>query len=385
MMDDINLPTNIYYDANIINSDQSGTKPPPRLVFQDIRSIPILSSPELYQLSVVRFNLQTANSLPVFIPNIQINPYNPNKTTYSFTLTYNSTNHDADETYRSGQVFLQHIPTNLNEAVPNLNTTKDTRTPYYYVYSFNTIVEMLNNALVEAFNELTADAGFNGVNLPTTNPPFFEWDSDNAKFILNGDVIGFNDKIENHISISCNTALYTLISGFQASYYGPDVFEGRNYVLKLSRETRGLNLFKIDNTYSVIQSYQEYSSGALFTPISSIVFTTSLIPVLPSNVAKPTIYNGDGSLVSTGNNNNITSMITDFESKDNNGYGFQGTLSYTPTAEYRMIDLNNSSSEKLNNIDISVYWKDQYSNLHPVYLLPGCKCDIKILFRKKQL
>ena len=25
-----NLPTNVYYDANIINNDQSGTKPPPR-------------------------------------------------------------------------------------------------------------------------------------------------------------------------------------------------------------------------------------------------------------------------------------------------------------------------------------------------------------------
>ena len=381
-MDDINLPTNIYYDANIINSDQSGTKPPPRLVFQDIRSIPILSRPELYQLSVVRFNLQTANSLPLFIPNIQINNYNPNLTTYSFTLTFYNID---DETYSSGEVFCNHIPTNLNLPIPNLTNSTDIRGPYYYVYSFNTIVEMLNNALTEAFAELVVIAGNSGVTLPTTNPPFFEWDSDSQKFILNGDVIGFNDKETSYISISCNTAIYTLISGFKADYYGPDVFEGRNYILRLSRETRGLNLFKINNTYSVIQSYQEYSSGALFTPISSIVFTTSLIPVLPSNVAKPTIFDGDGSLVSTGNNNNITSMITDFESQDNNGYGFQGTLSYTPTAEYRMIDLNNSSSEKLNNIDISVYWKDQYSNLHPVYLLPGCKCDIKILFRKKQL
>ena len=65
---------------------------------------------------------------------------------------------------------------------------------------------MMNVASVEAFNELTGSAGFDGVTLPTTNPPFFEWDSDNAKFILNGDVIGFDDKIENHISISCNTA-----------------------------------------------------------------------------------------------------------------------------------------------------------------------------------
>ena len=58
-------------------------------------------------------------------------------------------------------------------------------------------------------------------------------------------------------------------------------------------------------------------------------------------------------------------------------------LSYTPTAEYRMIDLNNSSSEKLNNLDITVYWKDQYSNLHPLYLQPGCKCDLKIYLGRR--
>ena len=70
-------------------------------------------------------------------------------------------------------------------------------------------------------------------------------------------------------------------------------------------------------------------------------------------------------------------------SKDNNGYGFCGRLAYIPSSECRMITMNSGSSEKLNNIDIMVYWKDQYSNLHPMYLLPGCKCDIKILFRKK--
>ena len=153
-MDDINLPTNIYYDCNIINNDQSGAKPPPRLVFQDIRSLPILSSPELYQLSVVRFNLQTANSLPIFIPNIQLNNYNPNLTTYSFTLTYYFYQYDTAETYSSGQVFLNHIPTNLNEAVPNPQTNEEVHIPYYYIYSFHTVVEMMNIALANAFQQL---------------------------------------------------------------------------------------------------------------------------------------------------------------------------------------------------------------------------------------
>ena len=377
------LPHHVYYDASIINNDQSGTKPPPRLNFQDIRSTPVLSSPELYELSVVRFNLQTANSLPIWIPMIQLDsPYeNPNLTTYSFTMTYTI---DGDIN-SSGQVFVEYIPTNLNEAIPSIKSLEDTHIPYYYVYSFNTIVTMLNNCLNEAFQRLNNAANFNGINLPTQNRPYFEWDNNAQKFILNADVIGFDNNIENHISIHCNTALYTLISSFQAFYNGYDVFDSQNYTFNLSKDPRGLNTYRINSTYSVIQLFQEYSTGALFTPISSIVFSTSLIPVLPSNTAKPSVVDGDGSLISTGNNNNISSMITDFEVQENSGYGFSGVLSYTPTAEYRMTDLNNSSSEKLNNLDITVYWKDQYSNLHPLYLQPGCKCDLKFLFRKKKL
>ena len=377
------LPHHVYYDASIINNDQSGTKPPPRLNFQDIRSTPVLSSPELYELSVVRFNLQTANSLPIWIPMIQLDsPYeNPNLTTYSLTMTYTING----EINSSGQVFVEYIPTNLNQKLPSIKSLEDTHIPYYYVYSFNTIVTMLNNCLNEAFQRLSNATGFNGINLPTQNRPYFEWDNNAQKFILSADVIGFDNKIENHISIHCNTALYTLISSFQAFYNGYDVFDSQNYTFNLSKDPRGLNTYRINSTYSVIQLFQEYSTGALFTPISSIVFSTSLIPVLPSNTAKPSVVDGDGSLISTGNNNNISSMITDFEVQENSGYGFSGVLSYTPTAEYRMIDLNNSSSEKLNNIDITVYWKDQYSNLHPLYLQPGCKCDLKILFRKKKL
>ena len=76
-------------------------------------------------------------------------------------------------------------------------------------------------------------------------------------------------------------------------------------------------------------------------------------------------------------------MITDFQS-DGSPFAFNGVLSYLPQSEYRMIDLNNSSSEKISNIDISIYWKDSYGNLHPMFLNPGCYCDIKLMFRKKK-
>ena len=375
-----NLPNNIYYDANIVNNDQEDKDNPPQLVFQDIRSTPIITFPELYELSVVRFNLETAHSLPIWIPAIDLRNGYTDRTTYSFTLNYI---YDG-QTYTSEQRFVHYIPNDFSLPTPQPKTNEDVyNTPYYYVKSFGAIVEMFNNCLLHAFNRLQINANYLGVQLPTTNPPFFEWDSESSKFILNGDVIGFDGKQINHIEIYCNTALYNLMSGFQADYYGQKVTEGKNYKFKLIKETRGLNLFIInDNQYSVIQLYQEYSSASLFTPISSIVFTTSLIPVLPSNSSKPTIFNGRGSLVNSGNNNNITSMITDFESQENNGYGFCGTLSYIPTAEYRFISLNQGSNHQINNIDLIVYWKDNYSNLHPVYLYSGMSCNIKILFRK---
>ena len=186
------LPNNVYYDANILNNDQSGTKDPPRLIFQDIRSTPILTYPHLYELSVVRFNMQTANSLPVWIPSIQLNQaeYDPNLTTYSFTLDYTY----QGEVYSSGQTFVEYIPSDLSASAPAPNTNEDTHIPYYYVKSFNTIVQMLNNALSEAFQRLNNSASFQGVNLPTPNAPFIEWDLNSSKFIINGDTTAFDQK-----------------------------------------------------------------------------------------------------------------------------------------------------------------------------------------------
>jgi hypothetical protein len=76
-------------------------------------------------------------------------------------------------------------------------------------------------------------------------------------------------------------------------------------------------------------------------------------------------------------------MITDFEVQGSNGYGYQSSIEYIPSGEYRLIDMCGSGNTMLQNIEISVFWKDSYSNLHPLYLQSGCRCDLKIMFRKK--
>ena len=53
---------------------------------------------------------------------------------------------------------------------------------------------------------------------------------------------------------------------------------------------------------------------------------------------------------------------------------------YNAGAEYRLRDLN--SYMNLNRINIIVYWKDTFGNIHPFELQPGCAANVKIMFRR---
>ena len=61
-----NNSTHIYVDLDVINNDY--VKPPPLLKLEDTRSSPFLQDSKDYYASIIRFSLQTSNSLPVFIP-----------------------------------------------------------------------------------------------------------------------------------------------------------------------------------------------------------------------------------------------------------------------------------------------------------------------------
>ncbi|MFM7986978.1 MAG: phage major capsid domain-containing protein, partial [Candidatus Fonsibacter sp.] len=39
----------------------------------------------------------------------------------------------------------------------------------------------------------------------------------------------------------------------------------------------------------------------------------------------------------------------------------------------------------LNRVDIVVYWKDTFGNIHPFELHPGCSANVKLMFRRKDL
>ena len=80
-------PTHIYLNLDVVNNSTTTSQP---LVFNETRNMPFLTNSENYCCSVVRFNLQTSNSLPVFIPDILTGQSDVNKTVYAITMSLTS-------------------------------------------------------------------------------------------------------------------------------------------------------------------------------------------------------------------------------------------------------------------------------------------------------
>jgi len=130
--------------------------------------------------------------------------------------------------------------------------------------------------------------------------------------------------------------------------------------------------------FNALQCVQETSTINNWNPVVSIVFTSNTLPIIPTQVTQPLLFvDGVVQTGSSGNNNNINNVITDFSSDT----PLRPFIYYVPTAEFRMISL--VGNRPLNNIDVGVYYKTRSGELVPFRLGAGGSASLKILFRKK--
>jgi hypothetical protein len=175
-----------------------------------------------------------------------------------------------------------------------------------------------------------------------------------------------------------NTGLYTLLNNFPILKNNPTavVPSGKNYQFNFYNNN-GLNLYNM-GAYSVIQLYQDNSTVGLFNPVQSIVFTSSLLPIVQSVVGNTKIFNFYNAQFQ---NNNSAPIITDFVVPYSATNQFRPNLEYTPSGEYRLIDLYGLTP--LQAIEITVQWRDMFGVFHPFLLNSGCSAQLKIMFRRK--
>ena len=191
--------------------------------------------------------------------------------------------------------------------------------------------------------------------------------------------------------IFMNDRLYELFAGLPCRYVSSS--GSLNY--RLNVIDRYFNKVKQESYYYpsgsttpstitriVILLNQELTSIALWNPVASIVFASSLLPIVPTQTSAPKdIGNQSNNLISGGNNSNLLPILSDFSIAVDSNNQYRPMVEYNPGAEYRLIDMN--STTNLNRLDIIVYWKDRFGGLHPFQLQPGCAASVKIMFRRK--
>ena len=245
---------------------------------------------------------------------------------------------------------------------------------------------MVNDTIGTLWQSLILSYGISPLpdDLSASTYPYIEFDPLKNICILNAEkyVFGSVPGADAPAKIFFNSRLFELFAGFQNVFQGYD--GDLNYWVKVNN--RGSNLVPLKNSsgtsYTYVQMYQEISTVSLWNPVASLVFCSTILPIQPTQSSKPTVIsNQKDNLVSSGNNNNLTNVLSDFEIAIQDTNQYRPVILYAPQSEYRLVDL--FSGTNLNRINVQVFWKDHFGNLNPFMIEPGAAAHMKLMFRRK--
>ena len=362
---EISDPIHIYYSVEANNLDTTGTKAPVVFDINENRQNPFLGCPQNYNMSIIKFGLNGTKSLPVFIPVIEDPSVDVDKTIYKIGIYTNSSSFTI--------LSVDWVPQldNTLWVPPQLQPTQSL-SDYYFCYDYDHFLNLINARLAQAYN--TQNGSLNGV-------PYFELDADT--FNIN---LYYSTSIYNGTYlITMNEAMWNLFSTFNHEIIpSPAPGISRQYYLRPTPSPIPINP---EYTYVAVGPtnvpYYKYVSKntplVMWNPIKNIVFTSSTLPVVGTNITQKNFYADSNALIGAGNAA-IANIVTSFTATINANNSFKQQLIYLPTAEFRCISM--TGTNPLSNLQISIFWTDIYNNVRPFYLNSSCSVNFEILFRR---
>ena len=404
----------VYYNCDIVNGrtiDQ-GSSTDPEVKFNETRDSPIIKNASNYDFSIVRFTMDGAGKdLPIFLPVIQTGQPNINLTEYQITLrvVYNGVQHQDTQN-------IIYVPEDLGAELPQPpTTTQDLTGRYYFVSTFKHVVDMVNTTFNTCWNNINTAIGAPGL---VGHAPIMAYDETTGRFRIFLDTYSWGANpwsagaTSERASMFFNSNMYGLFANFKMNYLGGDVAQnGLTYEILTNNDMgasqtaitgAGSPLFEMPfvSAAGVLQSLQytapaqnrqffaieqDYkSTGTLWSPIGSIVFTTTLIPVVNEFVGAPQRFGDSNDASSSTTQNAFQPIITDIALPLDSASDYRQFLEYVPSAEYRMISLS-SSNQEIKNIDVQVFWKNRLDgSLVPVRMFNLSSISIKMIFRRRK-
>src|SRR5574337_758279 len=173
-----NIYLNVVFQNNTTNSEVVAH-------YNVAKTMPIVDKPNEYYVTVVRMDIPL-NGIPLLIIPIIPNQANPNLTPFTFFINASSAN-------------VIYVPDNNNPA-PVQNQLTQVITPYYFVFSFQNVINAFNTALNAAWVAAGSPGG-------AGNAPFFIFNpitqlislAVSQAFITAGATISFNQALTNYL------------------------------------------------------------------------------------------------------------------------------------------------------------------------------------------
>ena len=241
-------PHHIYLDLDVINNNYTQEGPKPYLRFEETRNTPFLDGDSSeYFCSIVRFSIQTGNTLPVFVPSIKLGQNNINETIYKVSL----------RCVVSGVAYIAttpiiYSPEDATAAIPAPPMIKqDMSSTYYYVHNYSHFINLINIALDTSYNTLRASIPkeFHISPVDATTAPFLDFDTtlnrvvlyaDNVFYSFSSTEVEFETELDDNprVQIYFNERLYNLFVGLPYTYMTKQ--GDLNYKLKIAESRAGL-------------------------------------------------------------------------------------------------------------------------------------------------
>ena len=131
------------------------------------------------------------------------------------------------------------------------------------------------------------------------------------------------------------------------------------------------------------------SVDSFWSPISALVFTTSLLPVRPEATAPPVMLGQSNTGFSSATvPSAFQPLVSDYAMDQSiNGTGsanYRQFILFNPVAEFRLSDFG-ASKQDIRAIDIQVFWRHRLTNnLYPITMFNLSSVSIKLMFRNKR-
>ena len=355
---------NIYFNVEMLGDAVSPNSPQRLMTYDVTLNDSIVENSSKYYCAVTDF------AIPLTGVPIMIAPIVPNSgLTNTMTLALNLV---VDGVIQPS-VSLIFVPENtflpqVNQIDPNNMII----TPYYFLYDYNSLINMMNVALTTAFNAMVT--AFPAYVQSTNNRPFFVYYPEtNLISIVTHISWATNITQVHNVNIQINEDFITYLQSFSYFYLYRNGLEYAQFKIYTNNQNGyPVNTFPVAPAY--IENVQSYVSLMNWSDLKKIVIVSNSLPIAGESIQRNTIKND---IVNT------QFVLSSFTPQVEKAGDQRGIVYYNPTSQYRLLDITNDVS--IRRVDVTVFWEDQKNNWYILDLVNNDNATIRLAFLKKDL